>query len=165
MWEKRAFEVGETVPGPQKRDIRMLQLLAEGGFGEVHEGVCDATGVHYAVKALRMKHAGNPTTVERMVRESTTLFKLRHPNVVPVYFVGMRRADQLIYMVMKLLQGRNLREFQVDLTVAARKGEERLSGYARLPVSWVLEIMRRVCAGLHAIHSEAVHRDLKPENI
>jgi serine/threonine protein kinase len=165
MWEKRAFEVGEVVPGPGKQALRILRLLAEGGFSEVHEGACEPSGVHYAVKALRMKHTSNPKTIERALRESTTLYKLRHPHVVPVYFVGMRRADQLIYMVMKLLQGRNLREFQFDLTMAKPGGEGRPWSFAQLPVAWVLEIMRKVCDGLHAVHAEAIHRDLKPENI
>jgi serine/threonine protein kinase len=165
MWDKRAFEVGEVVPGPGKEGLRILRLLAEGGFSEVHEGVCEPSGTHYAVKALRLKHTGNAKTIERMVRESNTLYRLRHPHVVPVYFVGMRRADQLIYMVMKLLRGRNLREFQLDLTMAKRDGAGRPSSYARLPVSWVLEIVRKVCDGLHAVHTVAIHRDLKPENI
>jgi serine/threonine-protein kinase len=165
MWEKRAFEVGEIVQGPRNQRLRILRLLAEGGFSEVYEVVDDPSGVHYAVEASRMRYTSNPKTMERMLREATTLYRLSHPNVVPVYFVGIRATDQLMYMVMKLLQGRNLREFQVDLTIAKRSGEGELSTFVRLPVSWVLEIMRKVCDGLQAIHAVAIHRDLKPENI
>jgi serine/threonine-protein kinase len=169
MLEKRGLEIGDVIPGPDGDTVRILRLIAEGGFSLVYEGVREPSGIPCAVKVLRFKHVDNAKTVERQLREGKALYALRHPNVVPVLFIGMRRDDQLIYLVMKLLRGRNLRELQQDLTVSQRDaaGEARTDERARLPVAWVLEIMTKVCAGLDAIHNKAlaIHRDLKPENI
>lgn len=169
MWEKRAFEVGEVVPGPGGDAVRIVRLIAEGGFSLVYEGVREPSGIPCAVKVLRLRHSDNKKTVERLLREGKALYTLRHPNVVPVVFIGMRQEDQLIYLVMKLLRGRNLRELQQDLTASRRdaEGGARADARGKFPVSWALEIMMQACAGLDGVHAQAcaVHRDMKPENI
>ncbi len=169
MWERRGFVVGDLVPGPDSEAVRMVRLIAEGGYSVVYEGRREPSGAECAVKALRLKHQGDRQEVERLLREGKALYALRHPNVVPVTYIGMRTEDELIYLVMRLLKGRNLRELQQDLTASRRdasreKGSQR---HGRLPVSWALEIGMPICSGLHAIHTQAlaVHRDLKPENI
>jgi serine/threonine-protein kinase len=168
MWAMRSFQVGDVLPGPDQQVVRLVRLIAEGGFSVVYEGVLEPSGTPCAVKALRLKHTDNPRTVERLLREGKALYALRHQNVVPVYFIGMRRDDHLIYLVMKLLRGRNLRELQHDLTVSQRsaQGDGQAVVHARLPVTWVLEIAMQMCSALDAIHTQAhaIHRDLKPEN-
>src|SRR6185312_2255984 len=80
--------------------------------------------------------------------------------------IGMRN-DGLIYMVMDLLVGRNLRELQHDFSVTKRDGGVDAPAHGKLPVVWVLEIMTYVCNALGAVHvqAKAIHRDLKPENV
>jgi serine/threonine-protein kinase len=166
IWEKRAFKIGDTVPGPGGETCRVTRLIAIGGYSEVYEVACEPSGKRYAIKALRLKHADNAKTLERTLREAKTLYQIQHPNVVRVYFIGVRREDELLYMVMDLLVGRNVRELQRDLTAALQRGAADVSApRGRIPVSWVLEIMVPVCAGLEKIHAVAIHRDLKPENI
>jgi serine/threonine-protein kinase len=168
MWERRGFQVGDVVPGPDGQAVHVVRVIAEGGFSVVYEGRMEPSGTPCAIKALRLKHAGNRKTVERLLREGRALYALRHPNVVPVTHIGMRTEDELIYLVMKLLKGRNLRELQQDLTASQRdaEGDKRPRPHARLPVSWVLEIAMAMCSALDAIHNQAsaVHRDMKPEN-
>lgn len=161
MWEKLPFQIGDVVPGPWDQTFRVIRCIAEGGFSVVFEIVSEQTGLHWALKALRMKHAANAKTAKRQMREGQVLYSLQHPNLVRVYHIGLRKEDQLIYMVMDLLVGRTLRELQYDLTVQGPSN----SVAGRVPMVWALEIMRSVCNALEAVHVYAVHRDLKPENV
>ncbi len=166
MWERRAFSIDDEIPGPGGRLIVIARFLAEGGFSEVYEGRCRETGELCAVKALRLKHTSNEKTRERHKREAKTLYRLNHPHIVRVRHIGMRN-DGLIYMVMDLLVGRNLRELQHDFSVTKRDEGADAPAHGKLPVVWVLEIMTYVCDALGAVHvqAKAIHRDLKPENV
>jgi serine/threonine protein kinase len=111
---------------------------------------CAGAAGSYALKCLQLRHARNPTKIERTRREALTLLELRHPNVVQVHATGVRE-DGLIWMVMELLIGHTLAQ------VKARLG--------KVPLPWALRIGTQACAGLAAVHPHAVHRDIKPENI
>ncbi len=164
MWERKVFEAGDELPGPGET-LRIVRFLADGGFSEVYEAVGLITGTYYAVKALRPKHRSNQKTQERQNREAKTLFLLKNPNVVRVHHIGRRPQDNLVYMVMDLLIGRTVRELQRDFSATNADGG-LLAPQGRLPVVWVLEILKSVCAGLEALHKyDAIHRDLKPENV
>src|SRR5205823_4758556 len=79
--------------------------------------------------------------------EGQALGKLSHPNVVPVYDVGV--VEDQVYLVMEWVQGTTLR------------------AYAGSPCSRreLIEAYRQAGEGLAAAHRAGlIHRDFKPDN-
>lgn len=126
---------------------QVKEVIGEGAFGVV-----------YAVRdlplerdlAIKVLHTPTMDLLIRFGREARILGKLRHPNIVPVHFVGA--AEGIPYMVMPRIVGENLRSL-------IRRNH-------RLRVDMALEIAIAVCSALQTAHSAGiVHRDVKPDNI
>jgi tetratricopeptide (TPR) repeat protein len=94
--------------------------------------------------AIKLVHGGHRG---RMLAEGQALARLSHPNVVPVYDVGVH-GDQ-IYVVMELVEGQTLR----DHCAPPRTARDVVRAY------------RQAGEGLAAAHRAGlVHRDFKPDN-
>ncbi len=107
-------------------------------------------GRQVAVKILHTQYAESEAFIERFRREAQAAANLTHPGVVAVYDWG--EDDGTYFMVMELVQGRNLRD------VLRSEG-------ALLPRR-VAEIGVAVASALSAAHAQGlVHRDIKPANI
>ncbi|HZJ63883.1 MAG TPA: protein kinase [Kofleriaceae bacterium] len=96
--------------------------------------------------ALKLIVAADPALRARALAEGQALARLSHPNVVPVFDVGV--VDERVYLVMELIRGASLRSF-----AASARPREVIAAY-------------RQCAhGLAAAHAaKLVHRDFKPDN-
>jgi len=149
-WARRALAMGEILEDMEGRAYSVVGFLGRGGMGEVYE--VEETGARrrLAVKCMRLTSIADPKTIERAKAEAVVLERLRHPNVIPVFAMGVRE-DGLIWMVMKLLKGHTTGQIVAEL--------------GHLPIPWALTIIRDVCFGLEAIHAFAIHRDIKPDNI
>lgn len=91
---------------------------------------------------------------KRLVREAIIARNIRHPNVVAAHDVG--QAEGQVYIVMELLQGKNLRWWL---------GEQTSRG-ADCSVPAATAIMLVILEWLDAAHAQnVVHRDPKPENV
>jgi serine/threonine-protein kinase len=103
-----------------------------------------------AVKILHPEYAANEAFVARFRREAQAAANLNHPNIVDIYDWG--RDEGIYFMVMELIQGRNLREV--------------LRSEGALEPRRVAEIAVAVSAALGAAHERGlVHRDIKPANV
>ncbi|MFB8117997.1 tetratricopeptide repeat protein [Streptomyces sp. NPDC055962] len=136
---------------------RLLDLIGRGGMGEVWRARDESLGRQVAVKCLKPlgpQHDENFTRVvrERFRREARVAAALQHRGVTVVHDFG--ESDGVLYLVMELLEGRNLSQLLED------------NKQHPLPVEDVVDIAEQVADALGYTHRQGiVHRDLKPANI
>ena len=138
------MKAGELI-GP----YRVLELLGEGGMGEVYRARDAKLGRDVAVKILPESVVHDAERLARFHREAQLLAALNHPHIGGIY--GFGEDDGRQFLVLELIEGE---------TLAARLQRGAIA------VPEALEIAREIAAALEAAHDKAiVHRDLKPSNI
>lgn len=146
--------------GPVNRDLigrkffgeyTVVKKLGEGGMGAVYLARQDVIEQTVALKVLHANAAESQEIVQRFYREAKVISMLTHPNIVRVFIFG-RSEDNLLYLVMEYVKGRELRD-ELD-----RRG--------RLDELLAIKIMKQSCSALAEAHDLGIiHRDLKPDNI
>ena len=131
---------------------RILDVLGTGGIGVVYAAFDEVLGRNVALKLLRPS-ARNPHSLERrrarLIREAKALARLSHPNVVPIYEVGM--FEDRVFLAMEYVEGATMRRW---LRSGTRSVAEILDKYIQAG------------RGLAAAHERnIVHRDFKPDNV
>jgi len=122
---------------------------ARGGLGRIVRAVDRRLGRTVAVKELLKQ---SELAEALFVREALITARLQHPGIVPVHEAGRWPTGEPYY-VMKLVQGRTLKE----LIAETRTARERLA---------LLPHVIAVADAIGYAHSEQViHRDIKPSNI
>jgi serine/threonine-protein kinase len=156
--EAPAFEVeaeslaGQTtlVAGQTFGRYRILDLLGEGGMGEVYLAEDTRLGRHVALKLLPSYLAKDERRLRRFEQEARAAAALCHPNVCVIHEVD-ETPDGNHFIAMEHVEGNSLRE---------RIRSERIS------LEEVLDTAVQVASALAAAHDAGVvHRDIKPENI
>lgn len=131
--------------------FRVEKLLGRGAMGTVYE-VADEQGAPFAVKLLPVETSEDPEARKRLLREARLASTLSHDHVVNVIDVCIDERGDAPFIVMELLEGKNLAE-ALQITGA-------------LSPKPVAKIFRQVCQALAAAHAHGlVHRDVKPANI
>ncbi|MGB5951685.1 MAG: Stk1 family PASTA domain-containing Ser/Thr kinase [Ornithinimicrobium sp.] len=124
--------------------------LAEGGMASVYQGHDLRLDRPVALKIMRPDLARDVDFVARFQREARSAAKLSHPHVVSVYDQG--EDEGLVYLVMELVTGRNLRDI--------------IYQDSPLSIRAATDIVDQVLAALSAAHGAGlIHRDIKPENV
>ena len=129
---------------------RLLQLLGEGGMGEVWLAE-QKKPIHRTV-ALKLIKAGMDTkaVVARFETERQALALMDHPNIARVFEAGST-AQGRPYFVMEYVPGLPLTEY---------------CDKRRMTLKERLELFVQVCDGVQHAHQKAIiHRDLKPSNV
>ena len=129
---------------------RLLQMIGEGGMGEVWLAE-QKTPIHRTV-ALKLIKAGMDTkaVVARFESERQALALMDHTNIARVFDAGSTPEGRP-YFVMEYVPGLPITEYcdKHKLTVKER-----------------LELFMQVCDGVQHAHQKAIiHRDLKPSNV
>jgi serine/threonine protein kinase len=132
-------------------EYEVLAMLGRGGMATVylaHDLPLDRkVAVKVLAPALLLMGEG---MVERFKREARTAAALSHPHIIPIYAV--KHSDQMLYFVMKYVQGRPLDAVIRDV--------------GRLPIPMVQTILAHVGDALAYAHRHGVvHRDIKSANI
>jgi serine/threonine-protein kinase len=138
------------VPGTRFGRYDIIRLVGTGGMGHVYEAIL--SDLHKRVALKIMLPEGSRVDEERrarFVREARAAARVRHPNVVEIFDVGLN--DDVPFLAMEFLEG-------VDLRAMFKQGP--------LAPEALLETFLPVVAAVRAAHeAQVIHRDLKPENI
>ncbi|MEY5027098.1 MAG: hypothetical protein RLZZ244_2626 [Verrucomicrobiota bacterium] len=133
--------------------------IAEGGMGLVVKARDQRVRRLVAMKVLRGGYEYAADKLLRFVGEAQLTGQLEHPNIVPVYQLGISPNGQTFY-TMKYVQGQTLEEILIQLHAG---NAETLHAY---PLAKLITVFQKVGDAVAFAHSRGVvHRDLKPANI
>jgi serine/threonine-protein kinase len=156
----RALEVlGEQRGGSTiAKALTLGKTIGEGGMGIVRVATQKSLDREVAVKTVRKDAQGRVATI-RLLREAWITGSLEHPNIVPVYDLGLDDDGSPI-IVLKRIEGVEWASVMRDAdAVRTRFGAADLLEYN-------LRILIQLCNAVSLAHSRGVlHRDLKPENV
>jgi serine/threonine protein kinase len=128
---------------------RIYKEIGRGGMAVVYEAEDLSLERRVALKFLLPDYAQDNEVLERFRREAIVASKLEHTAIVPIY--NIEKADRFWYIVMKLVDGQNLKQ------ILHEKG--------RLSVEEVIAILRPLASALDYAHENGViHRDIKSSN-
>ncbi|MFD9106964.1 protein kinase domain-containing protein [Streptomyces bottropensis] len=147
---------------------RLHTPIGAGGMGEVWQAYDERLDRRVAVKMMLAESpvpsgfqgAAFEETLQtrraRFLREVQITAGIEHLGVPAVYDTGTDEASGRLFVVMQLLQGRELQTF-IDET----DYEEE-----KVPVSWAAAVGAQIASVLDTVHHhDVVHRDIKPSNL
>jgi len=147
-----ADDAANQEPAKPKRlgGFDLIGRLGRGGMGTVLKARQISMDRIVALKILPQRLAKNKDFVKRFIREARAAARLRHPNIVQAYDVGV--AEGHYYFAMEYVDGQGLE------AIVRRDGP--------LDQNRALELMKQTCSALAAAHKAGiVHRDIKPANL
>ena len=136
-------------PGSRLGVFQLIDLLGEGGMGEVYRARDTKLDRDVAIKVLPESFAKDTERLARFTREAKTLASLNHPNIGAIY--GLEESAGVTALVMELVEG-------ADLSQRIAKGA--------IPLDEALPIAKQIAEAFEAAHEQGIiHRDLKPANV
>ncbi len=140
------FEAGDVVAGR----YQIIRRLGQGGMGTVYEAFDAELERTIALKTIRPDLAANAAALRRLKQETLLTRQISHRNVVRVFDLGV--TEGLRFITMEFVDGADLKSL--------------LETRGKFPPKDALAVIKQVCQGLQAAHTEdVIHRDLKPQNI
>jgi serine/threonine protein kinase len=131
-------------------DYDVIAELGRGGMATVFLAHDIALDRKVAIKVMSPALLTGDGMTERFKREARTAASLSHANIIPIYAV--KESDQLIYFVMKFIEGRPL--------------DSIIREVGQLPIPMVQAMSQQIGSALGYAHKRGiVHRDVKPANI
>ncbi len=125
--------------------------IARGGMGRILLAYDREFRRHIAVK-IALHPPGDQNRTTRFVEEAQATAQLEHPNIAPVYDLGVE-ANGKPYFTMKWIRGRDLKQI-----IASAGGEYTLTR--------LVQVIQQAAMGVHFANTRGViHRDLKPQNV
>jgi serine/threonine protein kinase/tetratricopeptide (TPR) repeat protein len=155
------YAVGTATSAGQR--FRVLRPHARGGLGAVFVALDAELNREVALKQLLDRHADDPESRQRFLREAEITGGLEHPGIVPVYGLGTYGGGRPYY-AMRFIKGDSLKDavarFHLDESLRSDPGRRSLE---------LRKLLRRfldVCNAVEYAHSRGVlHRDIKPGNV
>jgi len=136
--------------GQRVKHYQIVNLIGEGGMGEVYLATDTILGRRVALKVLPAFVSKDSDRLRRFTQEARAASRLTHPNVCVVHEIG-ETDDGRPFIAMEYLEGVTLRQ-------RMRSQSMKLGD--------VLDVAIQIADALTAAHEAGiVHRDIKPENI
>ncbi|MEZ6137858.1 MAG: protein kinase [Pirellulaceae bacterium] len=141
----------------QLGEFTILREIGRGGMGVVYEARQDSMQRQVAIKLLPMAALLDSRQIVRFHNEARAAGLLQHPQIVPVYSVGVEQG--IHFYAMQLIDGQSLDHWLRPMDAHAPRG--RVTDWRRV-VGWTSQI----ADALHTAHEAGViHRDVKPSNL
>ncbi|MDD7985003.1 serine/threonine-protein kinase [Lentisphaera marina] len=154
--EGRESSLFNRVSNVDKR-YEIVELAGAGAMKRVfrtHDRVADRV----IAKAI-LKDPENDQAIESFLREARIIAMLQHPNIVPLYDMGIDDSGQAFF-TMRLVGELTLR----DILDKLNKGDSEFT--EKYTLSRRIDIFLKICDAIAYAHSEGIaHLDLKPANI
>jgi serine/threonine protein kinase len=145
----RPLELEDLVSGTHLGHYVITDKIAQGGMGTVFKAIEPALERHVAIKVLRPEYAANPNYVQYFQDEARAVAALRHPNIIPIFYIG--QEGNVVFFSMSYIEGET---FENWIESKRWFNEEQ--------AKWFLG---HAVAALHSAHkANIVHLDIKPAN-
>jgi serine/threonine protein kinase len=143
------LELEDLVPGTHLGHYVIIDRIAQGGMGTVFKALEPALERYVAIKVLRPEYANNCNYVQYFQEEARAVAALRHPNIIPIFFIGVE--GKVVFFSMSYIEGET---FDNWIETNRWFDEEH--------AKWFLS---HAVAALHSAHkANIVHLDIKPAN-
>ena len=100
--------------GDRLEDYGELKTIGVGGMGAVFSGSEPGLKREVALKMLRPAYRWVPERITAFIREARATAQISHPNIVPVYRIGVFEGVG-VYFAMKKVRGQTLRSILAKL--------------------------------------------------
>ena len=141
--------VDEIVPGFELGHYQIIQKISEGGMGIVFKAHEPTLNRQVALKVLSKKHSMDLNYVNSFQEEAQLVASLRHPNIIPIYFIG--QIGSVVFYSMAYISN-------PSLDVWIHEGRR----FDLREVKWFLS---QACSALDcATQAGLIHLDIKPSN-
>ncbi len=137
----------------------LLEEIGRGGMGRVLAAWDPELGRTVAIKVIADQVRGSQELLQRFVTEAKVTAQLEHPNIVPVYDMGISEQGE-VYFAMRRVRGESLGMILGRLKDGDAESCEHWTQHR------LLHAFIQVCNALGFAHDLGVlHRDIKPGNI
>ena len=135
--------------------------VARGGMSSIRRVVDLRLARREAMKLLELGEDAGPDkgarAIQRFMEEARITGQLDHPNIVPIYDLGLAADGAPAFITMKLVEGESFGDW-LDRLGGARLTPESLEQ--------AIQILVKVCDAVSFAHGRGViHCDIKPANI
>ena len=130
--------------------FQVLRILGQGAEGVVYLACDPKLDRQVAIKTTTIGNAEEQFLADLLLSTASTASRLNHPNIVPVFEVGMH--DGSPFVVFEYVEGRTLAQI--------------LAADGPLPMARAVVMMSQILSGMALIHDRRlIHGDIKPANI
>jgi serine/threonine protein kinase len=158
LWDKD-LGLAQVREQLEQKKYKVITTIARGGMGVILQTRDLRIRRTVAMKVMKTSNQFSRENVLRFIDEAQLTGQLEHPNIVPVYELGIDDQGEIFY-TMKFVKGTTLD----DVLRGIRNGRQKTID--KYPLGTLLTIFQKVCDAVAYAHSKGiVHRDLKPENI
>src|SRR5882757_3174683 len=158
LWDKD-LGLAQVREQLESTKYKVITTINRGGMGVILQTRDLRIRRTVAMKVMKTSSQFSRESVLRFIDEAQLTGQLEHPNIVPVYELGIDAQGEIFY-TMKFVKGTTLD----DVLRGIRHGRPKI--IEKYPLGALLTIFQKVCDAVAFAHSKGiVHRDLKPENI